>query len=511
MPQRIEVPGMGIVEFPDGMSDEQIVAAIRANAPTDDVRKPYAPRDPAITARMMAEDPAGYDPNYKYVPGAVTPVEKAKEVLGRGASAAVRPLVQAITAPANLVADTAQAYGWLAKKGIDKMRPQTLSDLIATQQQKPYVSPSQRFNSALDAVTFSPQTTMGKVNEAVASAMIGSRIPMPQIGKSAPAGFVPPPATQKDAAFMAGRDLGLKAPPASVSPTLGARTLETIGGKVATAQDAAIDNMAKFTSAGKKAIGIADDVQLSPESIDAVRRTAGQAYGEAAGLGKLTAAADDLPKSVRIDRYADHVSLNPRSEVNAAEVVEAWKQANHEATAYYRAFARDANPETLAKAKAAAADAKRIDAFLDKTVQAMGKPDLSQRLKEARVLIAKTHSVEGAMNPSTGVVSGTKLAKQLEKGKPLSGDLKKAAQFAQAFPKASREILDSGSVRNTDLIVGGGTAALTGQPWYLGYPLFRAASRSMALSPMMQNRLLRDPRPVPRGIFGASAPLLVTD
>lgn len=36
MPQRIEVPGMGIVEFPDGMTDEQIVAAIKANEPRPD-------------------------------------------------------------------------------------------------------------------------------------------------------------------------------------------------------------------------------------------------------------------------------------------------------------------------------------------------------------------------------------------------------------------------------------------------------------------------------------------
>ena len=34
MPQRIDVPGVGIVEFPDGMTDEQIVAAIQANNPT---------------------------------------------------------------------------------------------------------------------------------------------------------------------------------------------------------------------------------------------------------------------------------------------------------------------------------------------------------------------------------------------------------------------------------------------------------------------------------------------
>lgn len=33
MPQRIEVPGMGIVEFPDGMSDDQIAAAIKQNMP----------------------------------------------------------------------------------------------------------------------------------------------------------------------------------------------------------------------------------------------------------------------------------------------------------------------------------------------------------------------------------------------------------------------------------------------------------------------------------------------
>ena len=31
MPQRIDVPGMGVVEFPDGMSDDQIAAAIRKN------------------------------------------------------------------------------------------------------------------------------------------------------------------------------------------------------------------------------------------------------------------------------------------------------------------------------------------------------------------------------------------------------------------------------------------------------------------------------------------------
>src|ERR1700745_1076738 len=33
MPQHIEVPGLGIVEFPDGMTDAQIETAIKANVP----------------------------------------------------------------------------------------------------------------------------------------------------------------------------------------------------------------------------------------------------------------------------------------------------------------------------------------------------------------------------------------------------------------------------------------------------------------------------------------------
>lgn len=39
MPQQIDVPGMGVVEFPDGMTDDQIVQAIKANTPKMTVPK----------------------------------------------------------------------------------------------------------------------------------------------------------------------------------------------------------------------------------------------------------------------------------------------------------------------------------------------------------------------------------------------------------------------------------------------------------------------------------------
>lgn len=62
MPQHIEVPGQGVVEFPDGMSDEAIAAAIHSNfgAPETPVTEPRslvesAARQPGLLGRFAVE------------------------------------------------------------------------------------------------------------------------------------------------------------------------------------------------------------------------------------------------------------------------------------------------------------------------------------------------------------------------------------------------------------------------------------------------------------------------
>jgi hypothetical protein len=49
--QRIDVPGMGIVEFPDGMSDDAIAAAIRKNMPAE---QPKGPEEGPMQAALIA-------------------------------------------------------------------------------------------------------------------------------------------------------------------------------------------------------------------------------------------------------------------------------------------------------------------------------------------------------------------------------------------------------------------------------------------------------------------------
>lgn len=486
-----------------------------------EARPKFGPRDPGITAQKKAEDPATYDPSYEYRPGAVTTSEKVKEIFGRGASAAVRPLVQAIAAPGNLVADTAQSYAWLANKGLDKLRPQTLSDLIVDEKPEPFVSQSRRFNQALDSMTFAPQTLMGRINESVASALIGSRIPIPPIGKQAPPGFVPPPNTPQAATFRAGRDVGLVAPPASVSPSMTARAAETLGGKAATAQDSSVRNMPVFTSIAKRAVGLADDQDLTIDALNQVRRAQSPAYEAIRGAGRIQAtdkyrqALDKIAAPFR-SASRDFSSLG-KTEVTS--LVDDLNKPSFDAESAVDAIRliRDNASKAYASGDKALGGAykdmaKALEDVIEDNLSASGATsDILRNFRAARELTAKTYSVENALNPATGVVSGSKLAQQLNKGVPLSGDLRTAGQFAQAFPKASREILDSGSVRNTDLIVGGGTAAVTGQPWYLGYPLARNAARNAMLSEFAQNKLLQEALGISPAWFGAVTPLTVRD
>lgn len=493
MSQIIEVPGMGQVEFPDGMSDADISAAIQRSMPAKS-----APAKGNVLDRM--DSAMGFAP----AQGA-TELDKWKNAAANVGSAIARPAAQAIMGIPNMVADFGQATAYYAKKGYNALRPKGLSDLVVDKGPQVPKFQSQRFNEALDQYTRPPQTTGGKVAEALTSAAMGTLIPMPSFKAKVPDNFVPPPANPRDAAFIAGRNQGMVAPPASVDPTATNRALETLGGKVATQQDASIANMPKFNEAAKKTLGMAADETLNIEALDNIRREAGKAYDAIAKLGKLPATESALPGGSGVKTAMDSTSLLQKTEVDAKDLVSAWKQANHDATGYFRAYTRDANPETLLKAKQASGAASQIDDFLQSSLQSMGKKDLLNDLKSARVRIAKTYSVESALNQSTGNVSGTKLAQQLARGKPLSGPLGDAARFAQAFPKASREILDSGAIRNTDLIAGGGTAAITGSPWYLGYPLARSAARSALLSPLWQQRMLQQSQGISPGIFGATA------
>jgi len=297
-------------------------------------------------------------------------------------------------------------------------------------------------------------------------------------------------------AVQGARQAGYVIPPTQAKPSLANRALEGFSGKITTAQNASAKNQTVTNELASKALGLPPETKITTEVLDSLRAEAGKAYGAVSKLGKMDATGAVLPVEVKVQTGINPLLGGKTQSVDAAELVRAWKQANHDATAYYRSYGRTADPETLAKAKNNAAAAKQIDEFLSAQLDKMGRTDLGESLKAARVKIAKSYSVEDALNATSGNVDARRLAKQLDKKKPLSGELKQAAEFAARFPKAAQAVEGMGSLPQTsplDFALGATLSGVTANPLGLASVLARPGARALSLSPLVQNRLAQNP------------------
>lgn len=423
-------------------------------------------------------------------------------------SAAVRPAVKAIAGVPGIFADAAAA-------GYNLLRPQTLSDQISPGSGNMQM-PSEALNNLLDRYTTKP-TGLGKGAELVSSTLISSQIPTPQFGRKAPEGFTKPQSIREQT-FSDSRNAGYVAPPSSVKPTVGGRVAESIGGKIAMEQDASIKNQDVTNRLVRKTLGLGTDEPLTAEALAKVRGEASKVYETIRKVGTVNAdeqfirdldavtakfkgANKDFPGLAKND-IEDIVNIVKKDSFESDSAVDAISILRDKSSTAYAQ-----GDKGMGKAYKSVSNA--LEGAIERTLQRQGPESREslQAFKDARQLIAKSYSVEKALNPSTGNVSAQKLGQQLSRGKYLSGELQTAGKFGQAFPKAAREVVDSGSVRNTDVIVGGVTAGLGNQPWYLAYPFARMGMRNYLLSNGFQNGLLKPPGTgVPSGYLTGAVP-----
>lgn len=315
------------------------------------------------------------------------------------------------------------------------------------------------------------------------------------------------------AAIQSARGAGYVVPPSQAQPSLVNRVLEGAAGKITTAQNASAKNQGVTNKLAAQALGLPADTTLTPAVLTNIRTAAGQAYNAIGSTGAITPAAS---YSAALDNIAapylkaaqafpnakpspvlDLVESLRSPTFDAAAAVEKIKQLRTAADDAFRTGNTD-----VARASRSAAGA--LEDAIEGHLNTIGSPDLLRSFREARQLIAKTYTVEKALNPASGTVDAKKLAQQLAKGKPLSGDLRKAAEFAASFPKAAQTPETMGSLPQwspLDLYGGMGIAgiggAVTGNPIAalgLALPMARSGARSAALSPAVQNRLAQTPQ-----------------
>ncbi len=331
------------------------------------------------------------------------------------------------------------------------------------------------------------------------------------------------------AAIKAARGQGYVIPPTQAKPSLANRILEGFSGKITTAQNASAKNQAITNKIAAEALGLPLDVTITPDLLKSIRSQAGDSYKQISTLGQLTGdarfnnqiaglkgayegAAKDFPGLAKPELSALLDSLRQPT-FKASSAVDAVRILREKAD---EAFASGSKGTAKALRSASAAMEDLIERNLlrinadnaltgilrggggtEDIVRAGLSNPAQQMLKEfreARQLIAKTYTVEKALNPSSGSVDARKLAAQLNRGKPLSGGLKDAADFANRFPKASQTVEGMGSLPQTsplDWIPAGALSMGTGNPLMMAGVLARPAARSAALSGPVQNRLIQ--------------------
>lgn len=338
----------------------------------------------------------------------------------------------------------------------------------------------------------------------------------------------------KAAAVDAAQTAGYVLPPNQITPTLPNALIQAWGGPVKTTQAAATKNQATTNSLAARALGLPEDQPITVEALNGVRSAAGKAYDAVANAGEFNAAGANLPPIAGVKKSTDNLTLAPKTTVDAADLVAGWKQSNADATGYYQQYARDANPETLAKAKSSAADASAIHDFLTEQVgkkeaqtpadlmsalakgqmtpaeflqasignaaRLNGKPGAVDALNSARTLIAKTYDVQKALKGSD--VNAAVLAAAQNKKGTLTGDLASIADTANAFPKATllpRETPSPFSAVDAGL----GGLSLATHPMLAAGVLARPFVRAAALSPAGQSAAKFQPGPTTANAIAA--------
>lgn len=268
-----------------------------------------------------------------------------------------------------------------------------------------------------------------------------------------------------DKTLQMGKDAGYVVPPSAVNDSFVGRRLESIAGKTALGQEAAIRNQSVTDRLAREAASLSPEQPISRTNLRQARYDLAAPHREIAGLSQQ--AASDL---------------------------EALQQARFDSKMAWKEFNRQGNRDAFNDATAAAAKAKALEKSLEGHAQQAGRPDLAEALKTARTKIAQNRQVQEATNVGTGSVDASVIGRSLDQGSPLTGPLETIGRFQQAYKPYMREgsTIPTPGVSKSEALASAllGTAgAATGSPGAMlagGLPLLSGPTRSMLLSKPVQ-------------------------
>lgn len=478
MTQTINVPGIGPLAFPDSMSDADMSAAIQKNFPEIHGAASPHPNDSPFVGGL-------------------------KDFLNETGRVAAKT----VTALPNMAGDFGVGLRNLAGK------------VTGTQSDYPY--PSDITNQAIDQAMPPPTSRAGKWSEGLSTLIASLGIPGPKgVGINDATALAPLGADQiKAATLLNSQRAGYQVPPSMTNaPPLASRLAEGLGGKQQTALAAVDQNQGVTNALASRGVGMGENTPITKEGLAQVRKEAIEnGYAPVRSVGEVPVDQQHL-NLVREIGAGQRGAANVATQFASPEIsglaeammpvgVKQDALLNNKPKAYDATDIVDAISALRAKADDAFAQGKNsvgaayrkaatgFESLIDRHLQSQGEDgaDTLAKFRAARVQIAKTHNIESALNESTGNVSAIKLAQQLRSGTPLSGDLRSAAQFGQAFPGAAKESAGVAPEVSPLDLWGSIAAAPSSGGVSLTIPAARVALRKYALSQKGQQALLQPP------------------
>ncbi|WP_315122508.1 glycoside hydrolase family 104 protein [Comamonas antarctica] len=309
---------------------------------------------------------------------------------------------------------------------------------------------------------------------------------------------------------------GYKLPPSQAKPSAARRALDGLVDNAKLKADLTLKNQQATNDLARRAIGLPDGSELSPQLLANLRQQAGQQYDTVRGLGMLKAdkayrqdlqtlgrqyanTKNSFPGLVKDNGVADILKGANVKQMDASSVVDAIRTLRESAST---SFANGNQPA----GRTARQTATALENLLERNLAGKASPDTIQAFRDARQQIARIHELERVLTPA-GNVDAKALGATLKRGKPLSGEIRRIAEAGATFPSVMRTAEQVGaapSVGFLDAVVPAAFGLTTGNWGALGLMAARPGMRGLLASDTVQRGLLAPTRAVKPAVGGSS-------
>ena len=323
------------------------------------------------------------------------------------------------------------------------------------------------------------------------------------------------PAKLTQAQLVAERAIaeGATLPPTQVNPSMLNRIIEGISGKQQTSQIASVKNQQLINEQARKALKLAPDVEITPQVLQQYRDVKGQAYdalranpayyADKPFLNDINSKTAEIQKRGGLVKSGEELNLlNELKQLrfDGDGLVEKIKVLRSDSDVNFRS----ADPDKIRLAQVQKFASKQLEDLAERNLKNFNQPDVMTNFKEARQDIAKSYTIEKALNAATGNVSGAVLGQRAATGKIVPSELQALSNAAAAYPTAFQNVARIGSVPGfspLDIGTAGIASAAAGNPSVMLSAATRPTLRSLAVSPMYQRNMLPSSQPQAPGLL----------